>query len=52
MVEVLSGLPHALLLESMVAMLAGTAAGIVVGAIPGLTATLAMALLLPFTYTM
>nr|WP_227390445.1 tripartite tricarboxylate transporter permease [Halomonas malpeensis] len=33
-------------------MLIGTAAGIVVGAIPGLTATLAMALLLPFTYTM
>jgi putative tricarboxylic transport membrane protein len=52
MFEVLSGLPHALVLTSMIAMLVGTAAGIVVGAIPGLTATLAMALLLPFTYTM
>jgi len=52
MFEVLSGLPHALLLGSIAAMLAGTAAGILIGAIPGLTATLAMALLLPFTYTM
>lgn len=52
MAELLAGLPHALLLDSIIAMLVGTAAGIVVGAIPGLTATLAMALLLPFTYTM
>ncbi|EKF44173.1 hypothetical protein NA8A_00485 [Nitratireductor indicus C115] len=52
MVEVLSGLPHALILDSILAMIVGTAAGILVGAIPGLTATLAMALLLPFTYTM
>lgn len=40
MVEVLSGLPHALILNSILAMIAGTAAGILVGAIPGLTATL------------
>ncbi len=52
MTEVLSGLPAALGVESLLAMLAGTLAGIAVGAIPGLTATLAMALLLPFTYTM
>ncbi|SDU15260.1 tripartite tricarboxylate transporter permease [Stappia sp. ES.058] len=52
MIEVLSGLPHALLVDSILAMVVGTAAGILVGAIPGLTATLAMALLLPFTYTM
>lgn len=52
MIEVLSGLPHALLIDSILAMIVGTAAGILVGAIPGLTATLAMALLLPFTYTM
>lgn len=52
MIEVLSGLPHALLVDSILAMIVGTAAGILVGAIPGLTATLAMALLLPFTYTM
>jgi putative tricarboxylic transport membrane protein len=52
MIEVLSGLPHALIVDSILAMVVGTAAGILVGAIPGLTATLAMALLLPFTYTM
>lgn len=52
MLDVISGLPDALTLQSLLAMMAGTAAGIVVGAIPGLTATLAMALLLPFTYTM
>ncbi|MCC4245230.1 tripartite tricarboxylate transporter permease [Stappia indica] len=52
MIEVFSGLPHALLVDSILAMIVGTAAGILVGAIPGLTATLAMALLLPFTYTM
>ena len=52
MSEVMSGLPHALMLSSVLAMLIGTAAGILIGAIPGLTATLAMALLLPFTYAM
>ena len=52
MLDVLSGFPDAIGMASLVAMLVGTAAGIVVGAIPGLTATLAMALLLPFTYTM
>lgn len=52
MLEVLSGLPDALSVASILAMCIGTAAGILVGAIPGLTATLAMALLLPFTYTM
>ncbi|MEW5420946.1 tripartite tricarboxylate transporter permease [Amorphus sp. 3PC139-8] len=52
MMDVLSGLPHALVVDSLLAMVVGTAAGILVGAIPGLTATLAMALLLPFTYTM
>lgn len=52
MIEVLGGFIPAVMPESLFAMLVGTAAGIVVGAIPGLTATLAMALLLPFTYTM
>jgi len=52
MLDVLSGLPHALMLNSVIAMLIGTGAGILIGAIPGLTATLAMALLLPFTYVM
>lgn len=52
MFEFISGLPDALSMASIFAMMIGTAAGILVGAIPGLTATLAMALLLPFTYTM
>lgn len=52
MTELLGGLFAVITFESMSAMLMGTAAGILVGAIPGLTATLAMALLLPFTYTM
>lgn len=52
MTELLGGLLAVITLESMSAMLMGTAAGILVGAIPGLTATLAMALLLPFTYAM
>ena len=52
MLDVLSGLPDALMSASLIAMAVGTAAGILVGATPGLTATLAMALLLPFTYTM
>ena len=33
-------------------MVAGTVAGMVVGSLPGLTATMAVALLVPFTYTM
>lgn len=52
MMELLGGLVTAVTFQSLFAMLMGTAAGILVGAIPGLTATLAMALLLPFTYTM
>ena len=52
MLDIVSGLPDALALQSILAMAAGTAVGIMVGAIPGLTATLAMALLLPFTYTL
>ena len=34
------------------ALMAGTILGIVVGAIPGLTATMAIALLIPFTFSM
>ena len=33
-------------------MVAGVAGGIVIGALPGLTATMALALMLPFTFTM
>jgi putative tricarboxylic transport membrane protein len=35
---------------NMLLVVAGTAAGIVIGAIPGLTATMAIALLVPFTF--
>ncbi len=37
---------------SLLAIVVGTVAGIVIGAMPGLTATMAVALLVPFTYTM
>ena len=37
---------------SLLAVLIGTVAGVVIGAMPGLTATMAVGLLVPFTYTM
>ncbi len=37
---------------SLLAILTGTVAGVVIGAMPGLTATMAVGLLVPFTYTM
>ncbi|MBB6453671.1 putative tricarboxylic transport membrane protein [Salirhabdus euzebyi] len=37
---------------NLLLMCAGVIAGIIVGALPGLTATMALALLLPFTFTM
>jgi putative tricarboxylic transport membrane protein len=40
-------LPHSLLLA-----LGGVTAGIIIGCLPGLTATMAMAVLVPFTFTM
>ncbi len=39
-------------LENLGLVLAGTVAGMLVGSLPGLTATMAVALLVPFTYTM
>lgn len=39
-------------LESVVALVMGTFGGLVIGALPGLSATMGMALLIPFTYGM
>ncbi|WP_136065425.1 tripartite tricarboxylate transporter permease [Modicisalibacter radicis] len=41
-----------LTLEGLVTILAGVTAGLFIGALPGLTATMALAVLLPFTFTM
>jgi len=50
--HILLGLEHVLSLENLCLVLAGTVAGMLVGSLPGLTATMAVALLVPFTYTM
>ncbi|WP_280538920.1 tripartite tricarboxylate transporter permease [Chromohalobacter sp. 11-W] len=39
-------------IEGMLTILAGVAAGLLIGSLPGLTATMALAVLLPFTFTM
>ncbi|MCK0713690.1 tripartite tricarboxylate transporter permease [Chromohalobacter sarecensis] len=41
-----------LTLEGLVTILCGVTAGLFIGALPGLTATMALAVLLPFTFTM
>lgn len=46
------GLQNILTIECMLFMMFGTALGLVVGAIPGLSATTAIALLIPVTYAM
>jgi putative tricarboxylic transport membrane protein len=46
------GLQHVVSLQNLLLIIAGTVSGMVVGALPGLTATMAVALLVPFTYTM
>jgi putative tricarboxylic transport membrane protein len=45
-------LGHLVEIENLLLMLAGVTGGIIVGALPGLTATMAIALLVPFTFTM
>ncbi len=47
-----AGFAHALEPASLLAIVAGLIGGIVVGVMPGLTATLGLALLLPFTFWM
>ena len=46
------GLQNVLQIKSLLLILAATSAGMVFGAMPGLTATMSVALLVPFTYTM
>jgi putative tricarboxylic transport membrane protein len=53
MVEnILLGFHNLLTLQNLLIVLVATVAGMIMGALPGLTATMAVALLVPFTYTM
>ena len=38
--------------DALLSILIGTVAGVIIGAMPGLTATMAVGLLVPFTFTM
>lgn len=49
---ILLGLTNVLSVENLLAILAGTVLGLFVGAMPGLSATMAIALLLPLTFSM
>lgn len=48
----LSGISQVLTLNNLLLMLGGTLAGLMAGALPGLTATMAVALIVPFTFAM
>ncbi len=50
--NLLTGLQHLATLQNLLLVIAGTTVGMVAGALPGLTATMAVALLVPFTYAM
>ena len=50
--QLLVGLYHALEWQNILAMMIGLIAGILVGAIPGLTASIGISLLIPLTYGM
>lgn len=50
--HILMGLTNVMTFENLLLVLIGTVGGMVVGSLPGLTATMAVALLVPFTYTM
>ncbi len=50
MESILAGIALALTWESILAVIAGVVAGQLLGAIPGLTATMTVALLIPYTY--
>ncbi|HPU62358.1 MAG TPA: tripartite tricarboxylate transporter permease [Bacillota bacterium] len=49
---IVSGILEVLTPINMLFMLAGTLGGLIVGALPGLTATMACAIMVPFTFTM
>lgn len=46
------GLRNVMMVQNLLLIVAGTVSGMVMGALPGLTATMAVALLVPFTYAM
>lgn len=48
--DLLDALPHVLGIYNFVALVIGVIAGIVVGAMPGLSATMAISVLVPFTF--
>ncbi len=48
----LEALSSVLTLEGLLTILIGVSAGLVIGSLPGLTATMALAVLLPFTFSM
>ena len=50
--SLLLGLTNLLTFHNLLLIIAGTVAGMVIGALPGLTATMAVALLVPFTFNM
>ncbi len=49
---IVEGLLNVLTVKNLLLVFAGTVSGMIVGAMPGLTAVMALALLVPFTYTM
>ena len=50
--HLIGAIPGVLTAPSIIAMVVGTAVGILVGALPGVTASMAVAILLPVTFTM
>lgn len=48
----LSALPHVLTLDVLLAMVLGVMGGIIIGALPGLTATMGVAVLIPVTFSL
>jgi putative tricarboxylic transport membrane protein len=49
---ILIGLVNLFTFQNLLLVIAGTVAGMIIGALPGLTATMGVALLVPFTYSM
>lgn len=50
--NILAGLQTLLILESVIALIAGTVGGMVIGALPGFSAAMGVSLLIPITYGM
>lgn len=50
--DLLIGLDAVLNVQPMLLLIVGVVAGVAVGALPGLTATMAVAILLPFTFSL